>query len=45
MVELNVAGRQVSIVGHGTEDEPFIVLGIKSNPPLAAVAEEARIIS
>ncbi len=43
MVELNVVGRQVSIEGHGTEDEPFIVHGIKNNPPLAAVAEEAMI--
>jgi hypothetical protein len=43
MVELSVMGRQVSIEGHGTEEEPFIVHGIKNNPPLAAVAEEAMI--
>jgi hypothetical protein len=43
MVELSVMGRQVLIEGHGTEEEPFIVHGIKNNPPLAAVAEEAMI--
>jgi hypothetical protein len=43
MVELNVVGRQVSIEGHGTEDEPFIVHGIKKNPALVAIAEEAMI--
>lgn len=43
MVELSVMGRQVLMEGHGTEEKPFIVHGIKSNPPLAAVAEEAMI--
>ncbi len=43
MVELNVLGRRVLIEGHGTESEPFIVHGIKNDPALAAVAEEAMI--
>jgi len=43
MVQLSVMGREVLVEGHGTEEEPFIVHGIKNNPPLAAVAEQAMI--
>jgi hypothetical protein len=43
MIDFNLAGKRVSIVGHGTEVEPFIVHGINNDPPLVAVAEEAML--
>ena len=43
MVELSVMGKAIQVSGHGSEDEPFILHGIKGNTPLAAAAEHAMI--
>lgn len=43
MLELDVMGRKVKILGQGAEDAPFIVKGTGTNPPLAALVEHAML--